>query len=73
MIRITAFVLALTLAAGTVAFAQTPAPNNCTADAKRLCADVKPGEGRVIACLVKEKANLTTPCSQLLAEMGKLK
>jgi len=34
----------------------------CAADAKKLCGDVKPGEGRVKACLQKNAGKLSEGC-----------
>lgn len=33
----------------------------CATDAKSLCADVKPGEGRVQACLVRSNSTFICP------------
>ena len=35
---------------------------SCQVDVGRLCGSVKPGEGRVLACLVKHEDELSTPC-----------
>lgn len=40
----------------------------CTADAKKICADVKPGGGRVYACLKKNEANLSSDCKKKIQE-----
>ena len=70
MIRITALTLALTFGACAAVSAQPEAPRNaCTDDAAKLCPNVKPGEGRIIACLVKDKDKLTNACKQLLISM----
>jgi hypothetical protein len=34
----------------------------CNEDAKKLCKDVKPGEGRVVQCLKKHESELTPAC-----------
>jgi hypothetical protein len=74
MIRITAFAVALTFGACAAASAQTPAPRNaCTEDAAKFCPNVQPGEGRIIACLVKDKDKLTPACRQFLISNGSLK
>jgi hypothetical protein len=73
MIRVAACALALT-AIVYGASAQDRGPRNaCTDDAAKLCPNVQPGEGRVIACLVKDKSKLTAACVQLLTSMGTLK
>jgi hypothetical protein len=62
------------IAASHAASAQDRFPQNaCTNDAIKLCPNVKPGEGRVIACLVKDKSKLTAACVKLLTSMGAMK
>ena len=39
------------------------AMHDCQADAKKLCKDVKPGEGRVIECLQQHKSELSSACA----------
>ena len=34
----------------------------CGADVKKFCKDVKPGAGRILACLVGQKSNLSGDC-----------
>src|SRR5215831_5300281 len=34
----------------------------CGRDAKRLCSDVKPGGGRILACLTRQQDDLTSSC-----------
>src|SRR5271170_4368341 len=36
----------------------------CTDDAKKLCADVQPGGGRILACLKDHKDSLSDQCKQ---------
>jgi hypothetical protein len=74
MLRTIAAALTLLVTLCWGAFAQTPAPNNaCRGDATKLCANVKPGEGRVIACLVEQKEKLSADCVRLLTSMKALK
>jgi Cysteine rich repeat len=40
----------------------TEAKSACTADAKRLCPEVKAGQGRVAACLKGHEADLSPAC-----------
>jgi hypothetical protein len=40
----------------------------CMDDAKKLCADVKPGEGRIGACLKEHQDQLSTACKANLAK-----
>ena len=35
----------------------------CTGDAVRLCADTYPDEGKLLACMVANKASLTSGCA----------
>jgi hypothetical protein len=35
----------------------------CKADVQKLCADVQPGEGRIIECLKTHQAELSPQCS----------
>ena len=74
MIRTMALAFTLTVVAVVTSSAQTPAAGNaCTGDKDKLCANVQPGGGRVIVCLVKQKEKLSPACTQLLISMGKLK
>ncbi|MDX1958101.1 MAG: cysteine rich repeat-containing protein [Leptospiraceae bacterium] len=41
----------------------------CKEDAKKLCADVKPGEGRIIKCLKEKEQQLSEACSTHFAEV----
>ncbi len=36
----------------------------CTADVQRLCANIQPGGGRILACLRQHKDALSDPCKQ---------
>jgi Cysteine rich repeat len=38
----------------------------CREDAQKLCAKVKPGHGRMIKCLKKQKANVSPNCAIIL-------
>ena len=38
----------------------------CVADVKKLCAGVKPGEGRIGGCVKEHVAELSAPCQNLL-------
>jgi hypothetical protein len=59
--------------------AQVPAPpadpgkNPCANDRAKLCVGVVLGEGRMLACMVKQKEKLSTECTQLLISRGDLK
>jgi hypothetical protein len=41
---------------------------DCTADVQSLCADVKPGQGRVLACLQSHVGELSVGCSTILSK-----
>jgi Cysteine rich repeat len=45
----------------------------CKADAKKLCADVKPGKGTVAECMKSHAADLSDSCKEAMAkaERGK--
>lgn len=43
--------------------------NTCMENLKSYCADVKPGEGRLIDCLEKNKGKLDKNCATALEEM----
>jgi hypothetical protein len=38
----------------------------CQADFDRLCAGTVPGDGRIIACLTRQYAQLSTACKQVM-------
>lgn len=44
------------------------APHPCMADAKKLCPDVKPGQGRIGACFKEHKHQVSAECSARIAE-----
>ncbi|MHB0995567.1 MAG: cysteine rich repeat-containing protein [Elusimicrobiales bacterium] len=52
------FALALTAPAAAEGFGKGP----CAADAAKFCKDVKPGEGRVAACLKEHEKELSQAC-----------
>ena len=43
----------------------------CMGDYQKFCKSVKPGGGRIIACLAKESDKLTPACKKVLAEAEK--
>jgi cysteine rich repeat protein len=43
----------------------------CTADAKRLCAEVQPGGGRIVQCLRARDKELSSACRDALAAAGR--
>lgn len=69
--------LALLVAAGTVAEAQTASPNRaaaraafmaCRSDLGTYCANVEPGGGRILACMKTHEADLSQDCRDALAK-----
>lgn len=45
-----------------------PGPGRtCHADVEKFCQGVKPGEGRIVACLKKNASGLSSECSEMLA------
>ena len=40
----------------------------CHADMERLCKDVKPGEGRLVKCMMENKSRASSGCQAVLAE-----
>lgn len=45
----------------------------CKADAERLCASVQPGGGRIKACLLEHKEQMSVGCAQALQKLKKPK
>ena len=45
--------------------------NPCKADFQKLCGDVKPGEGRIQACLKEHKDDISQECRAFLEAKGK--
>ena len=46
------------------------AANECREDLKSFCSAVKPGEGRLLDCLDKNKEKLSERCSQAMSDVG---
>jgi len=46
--------------------------DGCAADAQKLCAGVKPGGGRILACLKQHKAELSDQCKQAADQAASL-
>jgi len=44
--------------------------NECREDLKSFCSAVKPGEGRLLDCLDKNKEKLSERCSQAMSDVG---
>jgi len=55
------------------ALALTPAGGACSKDSKTFCKDVKPGKGRMLACLKTNMDKLSPDCKKQTAEWPKAK
>ncbi len=40
----------------------------CGGDIEKTCGDVKPGEGRIAQCLIDNKATISEPCQESVAD-----
>jgi Cysteine rich repeat len=47
--------------------------NECWADLETYCANIQPGEGRLLQCFEKNDAKITKRCKQALKETGQKK
>ena len=50
--------------------ALTYVANECKDDLKAYCSSVKPGEGRLVNCIDKNKDKITERCKQALKDVG---
>jgi hypothetical protein len=53
--------------------ALTYVANECNNDLMTYCADIKPGEGRLLQCIDKNDAKLSKRCKQSLKDTGLMK
>lgn len=44
--------------------------DNCKQDIQKLCPDIKPGGGELLACVQEKKAELSQQCSTTLADLA---
>ncbi len=44
--------------------------NECRADLNKFCADVKPGQGRLMTCMEKNEQKLDSRCKQAMKDVG---
>jgi len=44
--------------------------NECRDDLKAYCSNVRPGEGRLLDCMEKNKAKLSSRCTQAVKDVG---
>ncbi len=70
------YTTAILLMTATVASAQQLSINdrlalrdNCKQDIQKLCPDIKPGGGELLACVQEKKAELSQQCSTTLADL----
>jgi hypothetical protein len=45
--------------------------NECRDDLKTFCSDVKPGEGRLIQCIEKNKEKISARCKQAIKDVSR--
>jgi hypothetical protein len=50
--------------------ALTYVANECRDDLTKYCSDIKPGQGRLLQCIDKNDAKVSTRCKQALKETG---
>jgi hypothetical protein len=50
--------------------ALTYVANECRTDLKNYCADIKPGEGRLLQCIDKNDSKVSKRCKEALKETG---
>ena len=67
MSRLTLAIVAAAIAFSGSALAQTADPRGaCKADYDKFCAGVAPGGGRIVACLNKQRDQLSAACKTAL-------
>jgi hypothetical protein len=44
--------------------------NECRDDLKAYCSDIKPGQGRLLQCIDKNSAKVSTRCKQAMKDAG---
>ncbi len=78
MMTYRATVLLLLVSAAMPAFAQSQLDDElealrtyCKADIERLCPNVEPGGGRIKACLMAQKEQMSVGCAQALQKLKK--
>ena len=54
-----------------VVAALTYLANECRDDLKAFCSDVKPGEGRLIQCIDKNKEQISSRCKQAIKDVSR--
>ncbi len=59
--------VAIAITSSMSAWAATPDPRGaCKTDYEKFCTGTAPGGGRVVACLMKQRAQLSETCRQVL-------
>ena len=44
--------------------------NECRDDLQKFCSDIKPGEGRLLACMDKNEKQVSSRCKQAMKDTG---
>jgi len=44
--------------------------NECRTDLQKFCSDIKPGEGRLMACIDKNEKQVSSRCKAAMKEVG---
>jgi hypothetical protein len=74
LLAVTVVVMSMVCGVGVVYAGEEQSKDKpCAADVQKFCKDIKPGEGRVIACLKSHQADLSKACSAMLANNPKPK
>ena len=72
MVRTLVLSAVICAAAMTFAAAQTAEQRAaCGGDAKKFCAGIMPGGGRLLDCLAKHKDSISQACRKVLAQQGR--
>jgi hypothetical protein len=66
MLKKTFAAITIMLLSATSGMAQTAAMKACGGDVKSLCASVRPGDGRVKACIKSHFSDVSAPCQAVL-------
>jgi hypothetical protein len=74
MMMLRTLVLSAAICAGVTTFAAAQTAEQraaCGADAKKFCAGIMPGGGRLLDCLAKHKDSISPACRKVLAQQGR--
>ncbi len=56
------------LCPATLAYAQQKSDGPCAADAKKFCSGVRPGDGRIHACMMGHRGELSPACQERMKQ-----